>query len=220
MNPKPAASEARAPARRRYTSTRRSAQAAQTRRDVLDAAVQRFGETGWAGTTLAAIAAQAGVAVETIYTGFGSKKGLLRAAMDVAVVGDDQPVALAERPAYRQVTEGPVAQRVHMAAQLVASIHARSAGVWSAIVEAAGADPEVAAWRSEFEHNRRLEVQRAAPAVFGHPVDAAVGDLVWALLGPEVYRKLVDELGLTREEYEARVAEALRRFMTPGPTRP
>ena len=69
--------------KRSYNSSRRSLQAAQTRDEVIRAAMARFSATGWAGTTLAAIAEEAGVSVETIYNGFGSKKGLLRAAMDV-----------------------------------------------------------------------------------------------------------------------------------------
>ncbi|MGH9133320.1 MAG: TetR/AcrR family transcriptional regulator, partial [Ilumatobacteraceae bacterium] len=75
------------PTRRPYRSTRRKQQAARTRSDVLAAAVRLFAEHGWSGSTLAAIAREADVAVETVYGAFGSKKGLLRAAMDVAVVG-------------------------------------------------------------------------------------------------------------------------------------
>ncbi len=63
--------------KRSYNSSRRTLQAAQTRDEVLRAATELFRETGWAGTTLAAIAERAGVSVETVYKGFGSKKGLL-----------------------------------------------------------------------------------------------------------------------------------------------
>src|SRR5690554_2448277 len=86
--------------KRPYNSTRRARQAAQTRADVLAAAMALFAEQGWAGTTLAAIADEAGVSVETIYNGFGSKKALLREAFDVAVVGDAEPIPLAERPEF------------------------------------------------------------------------------------------------------------------------
>ena len=82
--------------KRRYNSNRRAMQAAQTRGDVLAAAIRLFTAAGWAGTTISAVAAAAGVSVETVYSGFGSKKGLLRAAMDVAVVGDAEPVPFVE----------------------------------------------------------------------------------------------------------------------------
>jgi AcrR family transcriptional regulator len=56
---------------------------------VIAAATRLFSERGWASTTLAAIAAEAGTAIETIYSGFASKMGLLLAAIDVAIAGDD-----------------------------------------------------------------------------------------------------------------------------------
>jgi len=64
----------------------RARQAAETRRTVLSAATRLFIERGWAATTLAAVAAEAGTAVETVYSAFGSKSGLLIAAIDVAIV--------------------------------------------------------------------------------------------------------------------------------------
>ena len=128
---------------RTYNSTRRSRQAAQTREEIVTAAIELFGETGWAGTTLAAIAKRAGVAVETIYSGFGSKKGLLRAAMDVAVVGDVEEIPLADRPESLRLGDGPLDQRRRAAAALIADIHERSIGVWRALVEATASGTDI-----------------------------------------------------------------------------
>src|SRR5690349_19724964 len=105
---------------RTYNSTRRSRQAAQTRSEILTATVELFGTNGWSGTTLAAIAAKADVAVETIYAGFGSKKGLLRAALDVAVVGDTEEIPFAERPEALRLGDGPLDERLRAAAQVTA----------------------------------------------------------------------------------------------------
>src|SRR5688572_11562629 len=124
-------------ATRSYNSSRRALQAAQTRHDVLHAAMALFPETGWAGTTLAAIAERAGVSVGTIYNGFGSKKGLLRATMDAAVVGDTEPIPFVERPEHLRLAEGTFEERIAHGAAVVAATHERSAGVWQAIVEAA-----------------------------------------------------------------------------------
>ena len=143
---------------RRYTSTRRAQQAAATRQDVIAAGIELFAESGWAGTTIAALAERAGVAVETIYAGFGSKRGVLRAAMDAAVVGDADPIPLVDRPEFARLQEGSLEERVAACAKLVTDIHRRSAGVWRAIVEAASAEAEVAAWRDELEANRRVDV--------------------------------------------------------------
>ena len=129
--PSPDLPEADLPAiqtpKRRYSSTRRAAQAAQTRDDVLRAAVAAFTDHGWGGTTLGAVATAAGVAVETIYSGFGSKKGLLRAAFDVSIVGDDAPLPLNERPEYHAMGHGSVVERCIAGARLTAEIHERSA---------------------------------------------------------------------------------------------
>src|ERR1700674_5038600 len=82
---------------RRYDSALRKEQARQTRARMLDAAQRLFSERGYASTTMDAIAAEAGVAVDTVYAGFGSKRGVLSALMDVRVGGDDQPVEVLDR---------------------------------------------------------------------------------------------------------------------------
>src|SRR3954466_3490364 len=102
----------KSPAKRSYNSSRRSLQAAQTRDEVMRAALARFSATGWAGTTLAAIAQEAGVSVETIYNGFGSKKGLLRGVMGGAVVGDTEPIPFAERPEFFDLGKGTLDERI------------------------------------------------------------------------------------------------------------
>src|SRR3954453_15992984 len=144
------------PAKRSYNSSRRSLQAAQTRDGVIRAATQRFSETGWAGTTLAAIAEAAGVSVETIYNGFGSKKKLLPAALDAAVVGDTDPVPFVERPEHLNLGTGTFEERIARGAAVVARTHERSASVWQAIIEASSADEEGDEWRLELEKGRRL----------------------------------------------------------------
>jgi AcrR family transcriptional regulator len=201
------------PAKRSYDSSRRALQAAQTRDDVLRAAIGRFPLTGWAGTTLAAIAAEAGVSVETIYNGFGSKKALLRAAIDAAVVGDAEPVPLRERPEYLALAEGSLDERIGRTAALTAAIHERAAGLWQAIVEAASADEEVDRWRLELEQRRRLEVSHAISLVLGRPVDEQVVTILWILFGSEIYLKLVHDAGCTRAEYEAFLVDSAKRLV-------
>src|SRR2546425_7722221 len=79
---------------RRYDSTRRRAQAAQTRQDILKAALQLFLEGGYAGTTINDVAAAAGVAVENIYPGFGRKAALFKRGVEAAIAGGAAPAAL------------------------------------------------------------------------------------------------------------------------------
>jgi len=85
--------------KRRYDSTGRQAQARRNREAILDAAQRQFLEGGYAATTIAAVAAEAGVSVETVYKAFGGKPGLVRAIYDRGLVGPE-PV-----PAYRRADE-------------------------------------------------------------------------------------------------------------------
>lgn len=194
---------------RSYSSQRRRRQAEQTRADVLNAAVKLFSGTGWAGTTLAAIAAEAGVAVETVYSGFGSKKNLLRQAVDVSIVGDALPVPLAERPEYLRLGEGSPAERARAGAQIQRLAMERSARLWQTAREAAAADPEIASWCRDMEQGRRAQVIDGLQLMLGERIDARQVDLIWALLGPEVYLKLVDERGWTARIYENWIARAV-----------
>jgi AcrR family transcriptional regulator len=193
---------------RTYNSTRRSRQAAQTREEILTAAVELFGERGWSGTTLAAIASQAGVAVETIYSGFGSKKGLFRAALDVAVVGDADAVPLGERPEALRLGEGTLEERLAAAAKIVTDVNERTVPVWRALLEAARSDEELERWRVELDARRRVDIESGLVRIFGRTVDARQLDLLWAIFGHELYMQLVIDAGMSRADYEACLIEA------------
>src|SRR5690349_5276385 len=94
----------KAPARS-YTSEVRAAQAIETRRRIRAAAEALFLANGYVATSMDAIAKAAGVSRQTVFTAFGSKAALLSEIGDVAVVGDDQPIPLAERDAVKRLTE-------------------------------------------------------------------------------------------------------------------
>jgi AcrR family transcriptional regulator len=194
---------------RTYNSTRRSRQAAETRAEILTAAVELFGEQGWSGTTLAAIASRAGVAVETIYSGFGSKKGLLRAALDVAVVGDTDAVPFAERPEALRLGEGSVDERLAAAARVITDINERTVPVWRALVEAGRADEELERWRIESDARRRIDVAAGFERIFGRTVEGRQLDLLWASFGHELYLQLGVDAGMSRADYEACMIDAL-----------
>src|SRR6476646_12140502 len=80
-----------------HSEVQRAERARRTRRRILDAATAVFLERGYAGATMRAIAAAAGVAVPTVELGFGTKARLLKAAIDVAIAGDDEPVPVLDR---------------------------------------------------------------------------------------------------------------------------
>jgi AcrR family transcriptional regulator len=202
--------------KRSYDSSRRSLQAAQTRDAVVQAAIELFSTTRWAGTTLADIASAAGVSVETIYNGFGSKKGLLRAAIDFSIVGDAEPVPLRDRPEYLALGDGSPEERIAGAAAMTATIHARAARVWRALMEAASADEEVDGWRVELEQGRHQQIAESVDRIVGRSLGDHVTTMAWILYSSETYLKLVQDRGFTREEYEAFLVDATTRVLAGG----
>ena len=207
------AASAAPPKKRSYDSSRRKRQAEQTRADVLLAAMQLFNERGWAETTLADVAEAAGVAVETIYSGFRSKKQLVRDAFEAALVGDAEAVPLAERDRFRRLGEGTRAERLQAAMDFLADSYERSAGVWRALGDAAAGDDELEAWMLEANHRQRLDTVRGLETIFERPMTGPMVDVIWMLYGPETYWKLVHVLGLSRAELQATLTEATLRLL-------
>jgi AcrR family transcriptional regulator len=198
-----------APAKRRYRSSLRARQAADTRSQVLAAATELFERSGWAGTTVAAIAKQAGVAVETVYSGFGSKKELLRRAVGMAVVGDAEAVPLAERDVFTNLGVGGAADRLEAGMAMLADIQARLARLWRTVSEAAASDDEIDAWRVEWDANRRVDARRSIELILAREIDEVTLDLCWALFSHETYALLVLDHGLTGDEYVDRMRRAV-----------
>jgi AcrR family transcriptional regulator len=198
---------------RRYRSTLRARQVEQTRREVLGVAVDLFARNGWARTTVAAIAEAAGVAVETVYSGFGSKKGLLRAAMDVAIVGDAEPVPLVEREAYLKLRTKPPQRRLEGAMEIAGGIYSGPvARLWAALLEAAAGDPEVAQWCAQLETGRRTTVAEVLELVYGRQPDERTLDIVWSLISIETYLKLCRDRQWTTEQWQEWAIEAIHLF--------
>src|SRR6478672_5080563 len=90
---------------RRYESPRRREQAAATRREILEAAHRLFAQQGYAGTTMADLAGEAGVALKTVYVAFETKAGVLRALWNLLLRSDDGAVPVAEQAWYRAVLD-------------------------------------------------------------------------------------------------------------------
>src|SRR4051812_30475885 len=128
---------------RRYDSPRRREQAAATRREILQAAQRLFEEQGYAATTMAAIAAEAGVALKTVYVAFETKSGLLRALWHLLLRGDEADAPVAQREWYRKVIDEPDPERkLRLAARSSRVVKVRAANLMGVIRTAAPADPE------------------------------------------------------------------------------
>lgn len=207
---------------RRYDSARRKEQARQTRAAILEAAQRLFAERGYASSTIEAIAAEAGVAVDTVYASFGSKRGVLSKLMDVRVGGDDQPVGVLDRPGPQAVRREPDQRRqVATFAADITSIIERARPVDDIIRSAAAVDGEVATMRSRlhetrFQNMRQFVAWLAAngPLREGLSEDDAAA-IVWSLTSPEMHRLLRVDRGWSPERYTEWLAETVTRTLLP-----
>jgi AcrR family transcriptional regulator len=199
--------------KRRYQSTLRGAQAQSTREAVIAAAGRLFAERGYAATSIEEIAAAAGVSRATVFTSVGGKAVLLKTALDVAIVGDDEPVSLPDRPRSKAIRAEPDPRKyLALYAELVTEMNGRMAGIHEAVRGAAGVDPDARAlWESHLAQHRQ-----GAANVIGdltrkggirQDLDAeAAADIVW-LLGPSAYHMLVHRRGWSPDRFQAWLAE-------------
>ncbi|MGZ8615430.1 MAG: TetR/AcrR family transcriptional regulator [Actinomycetota bacterium] len=209
-------------ARRAYDSSRRREQARATRRAVLDAARDLFVERGYVGTTVDSIARGAGVASETVYAIFGTKRAILAVLVDVTIVGDDEPVPVLDRAWVADVRHEPdPRQRLAALARAGTAILERITPIHGVLVGAAAADAEAAEQLRRYTE-QRLEGQRALLRIAVPPGELrpglsmrAAADTLFAIGSPDTYRALVIERGWSRARFEAWYAETLERLFLP-----
>jgi AcrR family transcriptional regulator len=202
-----------ATSRRRYRSPLRARRAAETRDALISAAHRLFIAAGWSGTGMREVAAEAGVATETLYAHFSSKRALLAAVVDRAVVGDDRPVALAGRPEFAALGRGRRADRIAAAARLVTAVHGRTAGLAKVLREAAVGDEAIAAELRATRERQRRDVAGGATLIMGRRATAAERDGLWAITSPDLYLLLIEESGWTAARYETWMADTLERVV-------
>ena len=202
--------------RRRYDSPRRREQAEATRRDILAAAQRLFEAQGYAAATMAAIAAEAGVALKTVYVAFETKSGLLRALWHLLLRGDRDDVPVGEQPWFRAVVDEPDPERqLRMTARNSRAVKQRAGALMEILRSAAPTDPEIATlWdriQTDFHANQRAIVESLHEKGALRP-DLDVGgaaDILWTLNHPNVWQLLVGERGWTAERFEDWLIDAL-----------
>ena len=202
---------------RSYSSTLRADQARRTRRRIVDAAAELFAEHGYAGTTIDAVATAAGVSRKTVFDSVGGKAQLMKLAYDFAIVGDDEPVPLADRPEMRAMLAEPdYGKRLAMYASLVVGIDRRLSSAWRAFEGAATSDPEAAKFYVAMVQQRRQAMREAAQmfadaGALRPDLDIEVAaDLMWFYNDPSLYDKLVRQRGWSVDRFQAWLAEALQ----------
>lgn len=132
------------PVKRTYQSSRRAEAAQQTRQLIRSAAAELFVRQGITATTMRQIAAAAGVAERTVYAAFPTKTALFNEVIDIATVGDELPIPVADRPEFRAAQHETEATRA--ARQLVdhgCALLERAGDLIIAAIESSGADPDM-----------------------------------------------------------------------------
>jgi AcrR family transcriptional regulator len=173
---------------------RRGDQARATRRRIVDAAAALFIQSGYTSTTLEQIAEAAGVAVQTVYFHFGNKRTVLKEALDVAAVGDDEPIPVLERPWLQEARTATDPTRVvELWVKASRAILERSAPIGRVVRDAAAADPDVAALWATNEQQRSLSYQVMAQQLADQGALKSDGgveqaaDVLFALLSLEMF---------------------------------
>jgi AcrR family transcriptional regulator len=211
---------------RPYRSARRQGQARRTRQRILDAAAAEFSARGYAATTVAAIAAAAGVSVPTIEQIFRAKANLLKAAIDVAIAGDDEPVPVLQRPAAMIAAAAPTAETFLAAVSAgVADVAERAAGLVLVAFEAAAGDPRLRPLAGQLRDNRMtmacwiVDGLLARAPIRGDIDRSHAVDVVWLLMDPAVFTRLRIDRGWSRERFQRWFADSTARLLTDHPDR-
>jgi AcrR family transcriptional regulator len=194
---------------RRYVSPRREAQAAETRRVIIDAARRLFEDSGYAATAVPAIAASAGVAVKTVYLAFESKAGLLRAVWEARLGGGEEATPVLQRGWMRELTdETHPAEKLRLLAAQSRRVKTATGPLLEAIRTAAATDPEIATLWADIQ-TKLLRVQKAVVDQLD-ALDALrpslkameAADILWTLNHPSVWHLLVRERRWSPARYE------------------
>lgn len=194
---------------RRYRSTRRREQANTTRHDIIDAARRLFEKDGYAATTMAGIAQEAGVALKTVYLSFESKSGVLSALWDLLLRGGDDAPPVAQLPWYREVLEESNPERqLRLNARNSATVKQRLGVIMGVIRDASTAEPTInALWKriqvSFYENQRAVVASIARKKALREGLDLArAADILWTLNHPDLWLLLVGQRGWSPQDYE------------------
>jgi AcrR family transcriptional regulator len=201
---------------RRYTSQIRDEQARRTRRAIVTAAHDLFLAQGYAATTIDAIAQAAHVSRRTVFNSVGGKATLLKLTLDWAIVGDDEPTPLADRPAVKAIQAEPDPRKaVALWAQMVTEIAARVAPISEVLTAAADADRDAAQLAAAADRDRMFgatafirylaSLDSLSPGI----TQQHAADLCWALMDAHLYRRLVTQRDWTTGDYTQWLSSSL-----------
>jgi AcrR family transcriptional regulator len=190
--------------KRRYDSSGRQRKARHNRDAVLDAAQRRFLLEGYAATTVAAIAGDAGLSVETIYKSFGGKAGLVTAIWQRGLAGDG-PIPAPERSDQMSRSLDDPRAIIANWGKLTTEVMPMVAPILLLIRSAATTDTEMAALLADTDAQRRTRMRHNAQALKAHLraglTLSAATDILWTYSSPDIYDLLVLRSGWSLRRY-------------------
>jgi AcrR family transcriptional regulator len=206
--------------RRSYDSSRRRQTAYQRRLDILDAARRIFTEKGYAASTMADIATEAGVNIDTVYAGLGTKAELFALLIETALSGTADAIPADQRNYIATIRAEPEARRkLDVYAGAVTAIWGRMASLLNVLQKGAASDPSLAEIWDDFllrrAENVRLLIDdlEAAGVLRSGLEPAEATDAAWAISSTEVYVLLIEVRGWLPERYREWLAESFKRLL-------
>ena len=207
---------------RRYDTTNRQRQAAETRRRIFEAAQELFTRDGYVTTTMVAISERAGVAVQTVYASVKSKRDVLKGILDLAISGEDEQVPVQGSPRWHQIEAEPDPRtKLRTLSRLHGDICVREAPVFAIMVDAAGSDPEIRTLMHEMAGQRYQDHHRLTKTLkqIGHLrpdlSSRRAADIIGALANEQTYLTLVRDRLWPIQDYEDWLADQLIAALLP-----
>lgn len=208
--------------KRTYDSSRRKEQALQTQRQIIEAARTLFVGRGYSGATIEAIAQQAGVAPETVYAVFGSKRAILARLFDVSLVGDELPIPLLERSRPQAAMNDTNQRRqIELFVNDIYEIMSRVAPLFEVMRVAAKTEPEIAEMLQNLLQARMqgmktfvLSLMKNDPLRDGLTLSRA-SETVWTLTSAEVFTLLRVDGKWSEQEHKQWLVDSLIRLLLP-----
>jgi len=208
--------------RKRYASQVRDEQARRTRRAIVTAAHDLFLAQGYAATTIDGIAEAAHVSRRTVFNSVGGKAALLKLAWDWAIVGDDEPVPLADRPAIKAIlAESDPRKALMLWVQAVADVAARTAPLGEVLTAASDIDPAAAQLLAGASRGRLLGATvfirylASLDGLAAGMTEQRAAELCWALTEGHLYRLLVTQRSWSTADFNRWLSDSLAAALLP-----
>ena len=207
---------------RGYRSPRRETQARHTRARITAAATRRFLTHGYSGTTMRAVALDAGVALPTVELAFRTKARLLKAVIDIAIAGDDQHAAMLERGwATQAESVAEPAGFIAAFARVLTTSAERAAGLAATALEAARVDDDIAAVAAQLMAQRQVMAAWLVDGIMlrsplrDETSRTGAVDTVWTLMDPVIFRRLTEDRGWPPNQFERWFTDSVMQLLLP-----